>query len=777
MIPAFARRLCVGLLLALALPCAAQKDALAALELAFARGASDSVITELGHILQQPATSKSIRFEASMLMAECWYQRVSMELFSAWNDSAATMLTNTIADEECWARVEVNRSRYAHVSFQPASSLKWGLSALERYRSAGDPSTWKYAFQIHQALGTTYRNILLPNRHTFDHYNTAQALLSQRRDVIPYWQAMLNKAVSNAAMDLMRPEYPDRARFADICNREQLAALRILEKHYPQQLLDRCNMQNLRGLYHIYTEQPDSALCWLTRTEQLISSQDEAMREDALASAWFASLRWQAFIMAQAPWSTDVPVLQAYLTKLNASQDRFTSYARDRSIEGGLFFPDRYWSSPFTSIMFSCARLWKLTGDTTYIDQALWAAEKVRRVTWNTAQRGRGHRDRTLSDPPPNMIQAVQKGLGPDEAVMICAQNSLVKSLEEVIILVVTPHEVAMHFSNTSLHANHGGLIGSSDLANYRRLYHSAYKEIYEPVEPILRNTPRVRVFPSGNMATVAFDALLADTSAQDIRACGPLVQRHAFSYPLLLLPPNAPASPSGGKALYIAPSPGEGPLTDLKRMRGALRQWASGSTIDSAFQKSSLSTGFEQAQEIYLAGHVGGWRQLDMQPWHYFSTDTSSTSSWFQPSDLLKLDLQADLVVHLACQSGLFDVDNNGGGISFARAFLLAGARNVVGSQYLANEATTIQLIALFRDELAKGVPKDIALQRAKLAYLEQCRTAEEAHPINWAGWQLHGKVEASAEQRTTAWPWLIGGSLLALFFGWVAMCKRSVE
>lgn len=755
------RRLLAPLFCLLLLPTAAQESVIARLEIAFAKGASDSAMTELRHILQTPTSSQSLRFETCMLMAECYYQRSSMEHFTAWNDSAATLIFGN--DEQHWARVEVNWCRYANFFVKPEQAITWGEAALARYHRASNRAEWKHAYQIYQALGTTHRNIHNGADILFAYFDTAQALIARRRDVIPYWHALLHKAIANAAIDRMMSGLYDPKPYAPLCDHEQLAALRILEEHYPEQLADRCTLQNLRGLYHVYRNQPDSALWWLKRTEALIGATDATERSDALASIWFTCLRYRSFVFDQAPWRNDIPVLQTFLANLTDAQQRFTEYAAGRATAGGLFFDDTYWSSPFATIMATCTRLWELTGDTAYIEQALWATEKSRRDTWNTAQTIRGDTRRLLGDPQAHVLRPVRQRLGPDEAILLCAHSSLAGLKENVFVLAITPNEVALRSCVPGFNLRNSCEKANTDQSTFRSVYHALYDAIYRPVEPMLRNVAQVRVFASGDMGFVAFDALLADTSAKDIRECGPLVQRHAFSYPMLLLPPEEVTKPTTGQAVYIAPTSGSGQLTDLKRMRSALRQWADNATIDSSLVKSDLDHDLTNAKEIYLAGHCSGSYHRDHQPRHYFSTDTAG--SWIEPSDLLGLDLHADLVVHLACKSGLFDADRNGSAISFSRAFLLAGARNVVSSQYLADEGSSIRLIGLFRDELAKGLPKDVALQHAKLAYLSQCQTPEELMPLHWAGWQVLGEPEPIERNDHSYWMWVLAGVLISFF------------
>lgn len=738
----------------------AQHPVIDRLELAFAQGASDSVIVQLDPLLRDPNASRDLRFEACMLMAECYYQQASMENFAAWNDSAAAITASE--DNDRWARVEVNRCRYANFFIKPEQALVWGNKALVRYRSAPDRSRWKYGYAIYQALGTTHRNIHGGQEVLFALFDTAQTLLARRSDVIPYWRAHLHKAISNAALDRLVSGLYDKGPYGPLCEGEQQAAIRILEEHYPMQLLERGTLQNLRGLYHLYSNRPDSALFHFQRSASLVGPAFRKGRKDHLVSIWLTCLRYQSFVLDIAPWRNDSSRLQTYLHELINAQEQFTHYLVGRTTAGGLFFDDQYWLSPYPAIMATCSRLWELTGDTAYVEQALRATEKSRRDQWNSAQSVRVSGMR-LGEPPRYLLRTLQQILKPEEGILICAQNNVAGLRESVFLLAVTSSGVAFESRIPNYSIRNTADLDHKTATEFRRGYHALHALVYQPVAHVLSNTKRVHVFPSGDAAFIAFDALLSDTSGVDLRACGPLVQNHAFNYPLLLMQPEREEHVRADRnALYIAPSPGPGQLSDLKRMRSALVGWAANGSVDSAFTFADLQKDLAKADAIYLAGHCAGAHSREHQPRHYFGTDTNSFS--IQPSDLLSLELNADLVVHLACRSGLFEVDRSGGGISFARAFLFAGASNVISSQYLADEGSSIKLISLFRNELAKGLPKDVAMQRAKLAYLEQSASAEEHMPLHWAGWQVLGEAEHMVQTTESPRWWLLVGGAIAL-------------
>lgn len=108
---------------------------------------------------------------------------------------------------------------------------------------------------------------------------------------------------------------------------------------------------------------------------------------------------------------------------------------------------------------------------------------------------------------------------------------------------------------------------------------------------------------------------------------------------------------------------------------------------------------------------------------------------------DLYNLQLNADLVILSACETGVGELQRGEGIISLARAFAYAGAKSMVTSLWVANDTSTKELMTEFHKQLRKGKTKDVALQAAKLEYLDK-RPGNEAHPYFWAAFIAIGDM-----------------------------------
>jgi len=151
------------------------------------------------------------------------------------------------------------------------------------------------------------------------------------------------------------------------------------------------------------------------------------------------------------------------------------------------------------------------------------------------------------------------------------------------------------------------------------------------------------------------------------------------------------------------------------------------------------------------------------------FTEDGDSLENNFlQAYEISKMELNSDLVVLSACETGYGKFEKGNGTASLARAFMYAGASALVVSLWQVNDASTSLIMQNFYSNLAKGLPKDKALQQAKLAYLEKIN-GFAAHPAFWSPFVLIGnsspiEIQQKSESK---WLWIILGSSTFLIIG----------
>ncbi|MEM7381758.1 MAG: CHAT domain-containing protein, partial [Bacteroidota bacterium] len=112
--------------------------------------------------------------------------------------------------------------------------------------------------------------------------------------------------------------------------------------------------------------------------------------------------------------------------------------------------------------------------------------------------------------------------------------------------------------------------------------------------------------------------------------------------------------------------------------------------------------------------------------------------------SELYNLKLNADLVILSACETGTGELKHGEGVISLARAFASAGAKSMVTSLWIADDAATKNIMIDFHSNLKKGDSIDQALTKAKLNYMKSSRSTASSHPFFWAGFIPVGDMKA---------------------------------
>jgi CHAT domain-containing protein/Tfp pilus assembly protein PilF len=115
---------------------------------------------------------------------------------------------------------------------------------------------------------------------------------------------------------------------------------------------------------------------------------------------------------------------------------------------------------------------------------------------------------------------------------------------------------------------------------------------------------------------------------------------------------------------------------------------------------------------------------------------------------EVFGLDLAADLVVLSACQTGLgsgvlADIPAGDDWVGLTRAFLHAGASQVVATLWPVEDWATAALMERFYDAYTSGGDPALALSRAQRALLAAPATA---HPFYWAGFVTVGSAPGGA-------------------------------
>ena len=152
-----------------------------------------------------------------------------------------------------------------------------------------------------------------------------------------------------------------------------------------------------------------------------------------------------------------------------------------------------------------------------------------------------------------------------------------------------------------------------------------------------------------------------------------------------------------------------------------------------------------------------------------------SLEDNFLQADEISKLDLNADLVVLSACETGYGKFEQGEGILSLARSFMYAGVPSLVVSLWSVNDASTATIMQHFYEYLAAGADKAEALRRAKIDYIQNAQGVT-AHPAYWSPFiQIgnHQPVQLTAKDSPSR-PWILGIGSLALLVGGLILRRR---
>lgn len=118
--------------------------------------------------------------------------------------------------------------------------------------------------------------------------------------------------------------------------------------------------------------------------------------------------------------------------------------------------------------------------------------------------------------------------------------------------------------------------------------------------------------------------------------------------------------------------------------------------------------------------------------------TDEATQDALLFLDEIQLANVNADLVVLSSCDSGLGQLVKGEGMLALNRAFLFAGARNVVSSLWKVSDAKTKIFMVYFYQALQNGASYSTALRSAKLRMLENTATSL---PRFWSAFMLIGE------------------------------------
>jgi len=334
--------------------------------------------------------------------------------------------------------------------------------------------------------------------------------------------------------------------------------------------------------------------------------------------------------------------------------------------------------------------------------------------------------------------------------------------------------------------------ITQQDFDKYTRVAYRLYQTLLSPVADKL-NGKNLIIIPDGVLSAIPFEALLTKQVAggklQEYNQLPYLVNEHtiSYAYSATLLQQEQSRKNRQTKRDYLALAPifaegvrvgtrgadffaknfGRDSSQTLTRMReGYLPDTKREVTgILNRFENSYgfFERWFGNKSRVYLEREANETRlkskDLGEYRFLHFAThglineknpklsglllaqedSTSKEDGILHLGEIYNLNLNADLVVLSACETGLGQVAKGEGIIGLTRGFLYAGASNLLVSLWQVSDVTTADLMVDFYDRMLQGATRPVALAEAKRRLI--LSGSERAKPDYWAPFILIGR------------------------------------
>jgi len=147
--------------------------------------------------------------------------------------------------------------------------------------------------------------------------------------------------------------------------------------------------------------------------------------------------------------------------------------------------------------------------------------------------------------------------------------------------------------------------------------------------------------------------------------------------------------------------------------------------------------------------------------------TETPASIKFYEQkilySELYNLNINPDLVVLSACETGIGKLYKSEGAMSVARGFQFAGAQNLLFSLWKVNDYTTSVFMADFYKNIKNGQSYLEANHQAKLDFLNDKSVSNaKKSPYYWSAFVYYGGIEAA--EKPTNYSFYILGLLLLI-------------
>ena len=376
-------------------------------------------------------------------------------------------------------------------------------------------------------------------------------------------------------------------------------------------------------------------------------------------------------------------------------------------------------------------------------------------------------------------VEAIQNVLGPKRSMFIFLQSDsaayrmeLSQQRLSLVRLPIMQDSLDQQIMSLRKMLSNYNSLKQQDIADFKQQAHALYQFLFPKEMPA--QGQELIFINEGSFALLPFEVLLMDQKGEDFEQLSYLLRNYPISYSYsaeLWVQAEQAYRSSAQKLFWSMAANYEGssfsplPSADLEAEKLAQLM---GGDYSAGAKESEFKQGAKNYRILHLAMHGLLNDNNPMLSAMAFSANKEE-DGLLQAHEIAELDLGAELVVLSACQTGEGKLQTGEGSLSLARAFRYAGTPSLLMSLWQVNDQSTAYIMEAYYRNLQSGMTKAMALQQAKITYLDNSK-GWSAHPAFWAAFVQLGQTQPlQSGSNWVLWLWTLAvpvSLLLAYYF-----------
>lgn len=308
------------------------------------------------------------------------------------------------------------------------------------------------------------------------------------------------------------------------------------------------------------------------------------------------------------------------------------------------------------------------------------------------------------------------------------------------------------------------GTLLQNNTKDYTKLAHQLYQKLF-----LEQTSKNIIIIPDGILSFIPFDALLTNaTETVNFEKLPYFIKKSTITYAYSATLSLQKKFETHKKKLFLGFFPvfennhrGLSQLVYTVQESKDIQQVFKGNFL--LHQKASKKN-FEEisatASILHLSTHASAGDMYE-PPFIEFYDD-----KLYLP-EIYGYNLNTNLLVLSACETGLGTLRKGEGAMSLARGFTYAGVQNLIVSLWKVNDKSTAILMSNFYKKYQKNKNSGVALHQSKLNYLEDKNIASaKKSPYYWASFIYIGATSSTSNLSNYYWLILVVIVGLMVFF-----------